>query len=203
MTVDLDSLQDQLATLADFGVKKALAKGAHEAEALVSHADDISIAIRKAMIEARRGAPSGIGIRVVVDGKLGFAATSGTNETQIEKTAGEAVAVARITPLDPDFKHLPDPVTRSSRDGTIDDRVIGFSEKDALKQVNTLAETTLKYDKRIKSLEGDIGVGGAVFAIANSRGIASTSKASYIYGGIYCIAMKEKKQKTGSDWLVS
>ncbi len=203
MTVDLDSLQDKLATLADLGLKKALAKGAGEAEALVSYADVISISIKKAVIEARQGAPSGIGIRVVVDGKLGFAATSGTDEVQIEKVAEEAVSVARIRPLDPDFKHLPDPVKRSSRDGVIDDRLLEFSEKDALKEVNMLAETTFKHDKRIKSLEGEVEVGRTAFAIANSRGIAAVAKGSYIGAGIYCIAMKSGKQKTGTEFLVS
>lgn len=203
MTVDLDSLQDKLVALADLGVRKALAKGAEEAEAFVSYEDIISITIKKAVIEARQGAPCGIGVRVVADGKVGFAATSGIDDTQMAQVAEEAVVVARIRPLDPDFKHLPDPVKRSSRDGIIDDHVIEFSERDALKEVNTLAETTFERDKRIKSLEGEVGVDRGIFTIANSRGIANAAKGTYIYAGIYCIAVKDGKQKTGSEFLLS
>lgn len=203
MPVDLDSLQNKLAALADLGVKKALAKGAEEAEAFVSYADIVSVIIERAIIKARQGAPCGIGVRVVADGKVGFAATSGIDEAQMGKVAEEAVAVARIRPLDPDFKHLPDPVTRFSRDGVIDERVIGFSEKDALNEVNMLAKTTFEHDKRIKSLEGDIGVGRAAFAIANSRGIAHAAKGTYINADIECIAVKDGKQKTGLEFFLS
>jgi len=203
MAVDLDSLQNKLAALTDLGVKKALAKGAEEAEAFVSHTDILSINIKRAVIEARQGAPSGFGVRVVADGKVGFAATSGTNNTQIGKVAEEAVSVARIRPLDPYFKHLPDPVTRSSRDGIIDDRVIEFSEKDALKEVSMLAKSTFERDKRIRSLWGSMEVLRGAFAIANSRGITASTKGSYIGAGIYCIAVKNGKQKTGSEFLVS
>lgn len=203
MGVDLASLQNMLTALADLVVKRARAKGAEEAEAFVSSEDIISIIIKKAMIEARQGAPSGVGVRVVVDGKLGFAATSGTDEAQIGKVAKEAVAVARIRPLDPDFTHLPDPIERPSKDGIVDNRLVEFSEKDALKEVKMLTKTTLERDKRIKSLEGYIGVGRGVYAVANSRGIAAATKASYLDGGIYCVAAENGKQKTGSEFLVS
>lgn len=203
MAVDLDSLQNKLAALADSGVKKALTKGAEEAEAFVSYEDTISILIKKAVIEARQGAPCGVGVRVVVDGKVGFAATSGTEGAQFGQVAEEAVAVARIRPLDPDFKHLPDPVRRSSRNGIIDDNVIEFSERDALKEVSMLAKTTLERDKRVKSLEGNVGVGRGVFAIANSRGISDAAKSVYIDAGIYCVAVKDGKQKAGYEFLLS
>lgn len=203
MAMDLDSLQNKLTVLTDLGVKKALAKGAKEAEAFVSYADIISVTIEKAVIRARQGSPCGIGVRVVANGKVGFAAASGIDEAQMGKVAEEAVAVARIRPLDPDFKHLPDPVARSSRDGIIDDRLIQFSEKDALDEVDKLAKTTLEHDKRIKSLEGEMEVGRAAFAVANSRGITESSKGSYMYAGVYCIAVKDGKQKTGSEFFLS
>ncbi len=203
MPVDLDSLQHKLAALADSGVKKALAEGADEAEAFVFNSDITSTAIRTAIIDARRGAPSGIGIRVVKDGKVGFAATSGTDEAQLRQVAEESVAVARIRPLDPDFKHLPDPIKRPSREGIIDDYVIELSEKDALKEVSMLAKTAFEHDKRIKSLFGNVTVWMGAFAVANSRGILSTTKGAYIDAGVYCIAVKNGRQKTGSESIYS
>lgn len=203
MAVDFDSLQSKLLALADFGVKKALEKGAEEVEAFVSYADILSIIIKKAMIEARQGAPCGIGVRVVVDGKVGFAATSGTDQAKFGQVAEEAVTVARIRPLDPDFKHFPNPVTRFSRDGIIDDRVIGFSAKEALKEVDMLAKTAFERDKRIKSLEGSVEVGRGAYAVANSRGITASTKGCYMGASIYCIAVKNGKQKTGEEFLLS
>lgn len=203
MTVDLDSLQDNLLTIAELGVKKARAEGADEAETYVSYGDIISISVKRAIIEARQGAPCGIGIRVVANGKVGFAATSGMDKAKLEQIAKEAVAVARVRPLDPDFKHFADPVAAYSRDGIMDDRVIEFSAKEALREVDKLAKMTLEQDKRVKSLEGNIEIGRAAYALANSRGIAASTKGSYIGAGVYCIAVENGKQKTGSEFLVS
>jgi len=203
MSVDLDLLQNKLAALADLGVKKTLAKGAEEAEAFVSYTDITSINVKTAIIDARQGAPSGIGVRVVVDGKVGFSATSGIDEARIGQVAEEAVAVAQICPLDPAFKHLPDPVKRYSRNGIIDDRILEFSEKEALNEVNMLAKGTFERNKRVKSLWGNVGVWKGAFAVANSRGIASSSKGAFINAGIYCVAVKDGKQKTGSESLLS
>lgn len=203
MAVDLNSLENKLAALTDLGVKKALTKGAEEAEAFASYTDITRIDIKTAIIDASQGAPSGIGIRVVVDGKVGFSATSGIDEAQIGQVAEEAVAVARIRPLDPAFKHLPDPVKRSSKDGIIDNRILEFSEKEALNEVSMLAKRTFEYDKRIKSLWGGVEVWRGTFAVSNSRGLNSCAKGAYIGAGIYCVAMKNGKQKTGSEDLTS
>jgi PmbA protein len=190
-------------TLADSGVKKALTKGAEEAEAFVSYADIISIILNKNIVEARQGAPCGLGVRIVADGKVGFAATSGIDEAQMLQTVGEATEVARIRPPDPDFKHLPDHITRSSRTGIIDDHVIGFSEKDALNGVKTIAETAFEHHKQIKSLMAFMEVGRTCFAIANSRGVADSTKGAYLYVSIDCIAVNNGKQKSASEFLVS
>jgi PmbA protein len=203
MTIDLNSLQDNLVSLADLGVKKALARGAEEAEAFVSSSDVISVIIEKAMIRTRQGSPCGVGIRVVVDGKVGFAATSGLEEEQIAQIAEEAIAVARVRPLDPDFKQFPDPVKRASNDGIIDDHVVEFSEKDALNEVNKLARMAFEHDKRIRSLWGNVGVWKGAAAIANTRGIEASTKLAGINAGIYCIAVENGKQKTGSEFLVT
>ncbi len=203
MAMSFDSVQDELIALAELGVKKALAGGAEEAEAFLSWLDTISINIKKAIVEARRGVASGIGIRVVSNGKVGFAATSGIDKSQIQSVANEAIAVARIRPPDPSFKHLPDALQRPSKDGIIDDAVIKFSEKDALEAVNLLAKTALAYDERIKSLFGGVEVQRGVHAVANSRGISDFAKSAGIGGGVYCVAVEQGKQKTGSEEIVS
>jgi PmbA protein len=203
VVVDLNSLQSELLSQADLGVKKALAKGAEEAEAFVSSVDVVSIIIEKAVVRARQGSPCGIGVRVVVNGKVGFAAASSIENEQIKQVAEEAVAVAKIRPLDPDFKQFPDPIKRASRDGVIDDRVIEFSEEDALNEVDRLAKIAFEHDKRIKSLWGNVGVWRGAFAVVNSRGIEASAKAAGINAGIYCVAVENGKQKTGSEFLVA
>ncbi|NIP67052.1 hypothetical protein GWN63_03220, partial [Candidatus Bathyarchaeota archaeon] len=166
MAKTLDSTQDELTTLAELGMKKALSAGAEEAETFVSWMDTISINIKKNIIEARRGSPAGVGVRVVWNGKVGFAAQSGTDKAGIERVVEEALAVAKIRPPDPDFEQLPDPISRPSKDGIIHDAILEFSEKDALEAVNNLAQTAFAQDKRIRSLFGAVEVHKGVQAVA-------------------------------------
>ena len=175
MTVDLNRTADELSSLASLGVKKAKAKGAEESEVFISNIDTLSISIKTNVVEARHGISLGLGIRVVLNGKVGFAATSGIDETKIDRTIQEAIDVARIRPLDPKFSHLADPIPIPSNNGIIDNKVLEFSETDALEEVNALSEAAFEYDKRVKALFGDVGVQKGVFAVANSRGIAGCS----------------------------
>jgi PmbA protein len=201
--LDLDLIQTELLTLSDLAVKKALQKGANEAEALFSAADTMSVIIRKKTIDARRGMPSGGGIRVVIEGKVGFAAATGTNKKLVDNVVEEAIAVARIRPADPNFKHLPDPVQLVSRDGIIDSGILEFSEDSALTSVGEFAKRAQAYDKRIKSFYGNLSVNRACLAVSNSRGIEGSSKTAYMKVSARCTAADEGRQKTGTDIFVT
>jgi PmbA protein len=199
MTINLDKVADELSNLAESGVKKARAKGAEEAEVFISNINTINITLKTSVIEAREGTSLGLGIRVVSDGKVGFAATSGISETRINDTIEEALDVAKIRPLDPRFTHLPDRLSIPSEDGVIDDKILGFSETQALEEVNDLAKTAFEYDKRVKGLYGGVGVQKGAFAVSNSRGITGCSKRAMIGGGAYLTAIENGKRKTGSE----
>jgi len=199
MTDDLDRIADELSSLAELGVRKAKAKGAEESEAFVSNINTLSISVKTGVVVARQGSSLGVGIRVVLGKKVGFAATSGIDEAKIERTAQEAIEVAKIRPLDPKFNHLADPVKIPSKDGIIDNKVLGLSETDALKEVSKLSKTAFEYDKRIKALFGSVVAQKGAFAVANSRGIAGCSKGASMGGGVYLTAIELGKQKTGSE----
>lgn len=201
--IDLNHLQNELLALADLGVKKALEKGAEEAEVFISCADLISISVSNAVSHARRGTPAGMGIRVVTHGKVGFAAASGISEKRIESIAEEALTAAKLSPLDPHFKHLPAPVTRASKDGVIDDRVIEFSWDNAIDVIDEVVKTAFEYDKRVKSVEGCVWSQKRVFAVVNSRGVADSSKGVYMGAFFECVAAEHGKEKNGNEFLFS
>lgn len=203
MTIDLDKIADELSTLAESAVKKAKGKGAEEAEVFISNINTINITLKTSVIEAREGTSLGLGIRVVLDKKVGFAATSGISETRINDTIEEALDVAKIRPLDPRFTHLPDRLSIRSKDGKIDEKILQFSETQALKEVNDLVKTGFEYDKRVKGLYGGVGVQKGVFAVSNSRGVTGCSKTAIVGGGAYLTAIENGKRKTGSEEIDS
>jgi PmbA protein len=203
MNMKAESLQTDLLAKAELGVKKALKKGAQEAEAFVSTADMISVNAKKVLLDARRGSASGIGIMVALDGRVGFAAVSGTGDLQIDNAAEEAVTVARIRPPDRDFKHLPDPVKLPSRDGLLDEQVLLFSEESALKAAAKLAESTYQYDKRVDAVYVNVSVHRGAYAVANSRGVAGSTRTAHESAAVNCTASESGRQKTGAQYAFS
>jgi len=199
MAQDLERTADELSAFADSGVKKAEEKGAEEAEAFVSSINTLSITMKTGAVSATQGSSQGVGIRVVLGKKVGFAATSGIDEAKIEHTAQEALEVAKIRPSDPKFNHLPDPVRIPSFDGIMDDNLLGLSETEVLKEVSALSKAAHEADKRVKALFGSFVALKGAFAVANSRGIAGCSKSAAIRGGVYLTAVERGKQKTGSE----
>jgi len=201
MTFDPDQIADELSTLAELGIKKA--EGLEEAEVFISNVDTLNVQVYTGIVEARQGMALGLGIRVVHAGKVGFAATSGIDKAKIDSTMQEAIQVAKARPLDPKFKHLPDPISISSKDGITDKQLLEFSEEEALKEIEVLSEEALAYDKRVKALNGVVVLNKGVFTIANSRGISTCSKGTILGGGVYLTAMENGKQKTGLEQLES
>ncbi|MEW6058776.1 MAG: TldD/PmbA family protein [Actinomycetota bacterium] len=77
-------------------VEAAKAAGAGYADARVVHEDSESLTVRNQEMEGiDRSASEGIGIRVLVDGCWGFAATARKEDAEIARTAQQAVAIAR------------------------------------------------------------------------------------------------------------
>ncbi|HEV8622451.1 MAG TPA: TldD/PmbA family protein [Actinomycetota bacterium] len=77
-------------------VEAARAAGAHYADARFVHEDSESITVRNQEMEGiARATSEGVGVRVLVDGYWGFAATARPEGAEIARTAGLAVEIAR------------------------------------------------------------------------------------------------------------
>jgi TldD protein len=86
-------------------VEAARAAGAHYADARFVHEDSESITVRNQEMEGiDRATSEGVGVRVLVDGYWGFAATARPEGAEIARTAALAVEIARAAarlPRDP------------------------------------------------------------------------------------------------------
>jgi TldD protein len=82
--------------VAQRAVEAATAAGAHYADARVVHEDSEAITVRNQGMEGiDRSTTRGLGVRVLVDGYWGFAATARTDEAEIVRTAALAADIAR------------------------------------------------------------------------------------------------------------
>ncbi|PKK81101.1 MAG: hypothetical protein CVT47_04170, partial [Thermoplasmata archaeon HGW-Thermoplasmata-2] len=88
--------ESELLSIADSVIKAAKSLGASDSEAFVASGDGTSISIEKNRISAiSAGSDFGIGIRVLKDGRLGFAFC--TEESKIKDAVESAIKMSRHT----------------------------------------------------------------------------------------------------------
>jgi TldD protein len=84
--------------LTDLALDTASSLGATYADARIVQRLEESISVKTGRVEGvASGETEGIGIRVIVDGAWGFAATHRLERADIERTAGQAVRIARAS----------------------------------------------------------------------------------------------------------
>ncbi len=194
---------DNLISLAERVVKKAEVYGAEEAEAYISRTRSINSSIQGGLINLSEGETAGLGVRVVLGKRVGFAAVSSIDEQKVFKAAHDAIKIARIRPADSNFLHLPDPVKRSSKSGYFDDNMLDLTGSDLMTKASIIVKEAEDISQQITFVSGGIGVGFNHFAVANSRGINIGDSGTGIGGGIYCKAVEGGEERTGYESISS
>jgi TldD protein len=131
-------------------VRAAVAAGAAYADARLVEEDTETLTVRNQQMEGiDRSRSTGVGIRVLVDGYLGFAAVARTDPGEVERTARLAVEIARAAarlPRDPIRLSDVEPVTASWASPVQEDPfTIALEEKVAL---------LMEASRRMQSVDG-------------------------------------------------
>src|SRR5208337_4254825 len=96
-------------------VDEARRSGAEESEAYFERSEDVTIEVRDGVVENLKVAQeSGVGIRILRGGCLGFAYTSDRSWTALREAVDAALANARVAASDP-FNNLPKPPAAYAR----------------------------------------------------------------------------------------
>ena len=174
-------------------VEAARAAGAHYADARFVHEDSESITVRNQEMEGiDRATSEGIGVRVLVDGYWGFAATARPEGAEIARTAGLAVEIARAAarlPREPVKLTEVDPATGTWASPFQDDPFnVSLEEKVAL-----LMETTRRMQEveGLAFAEGGIDLYRVRTSFASSEGSAIEQTVLHSGAGLDATAISE------------
>ncbi|MCW4006745.1 MAG: TldD/PmbA family protein [Candidatus Bathyarchaeota archaeon] len=161
--------------LAQDAVQLALKQGAAEAEAFVYDDKATSIGVERGQItKSQRSIDRGVGIRVQLQKAIGFAYTNIIgSQTAVEDTIQKAIAAAKASKPDPNWKGLPEAKPYPTVEKTFDRQILELHPKDLVDMASRMLEAATESDKRVFPIEGGVGAGYASNAIANSNGIAS------------------------------
>jgi PmbA protein len=166
--------KDAMLSLAENAVKTALKKGAAEAEAFAYDGKATNVGIERGQItKTERIIDRGIGIRVQINKAIGFAYTNMV-ETPItvEEAIVKAVAAARASKPDKNWKGLPEKRAYSVAEKTFDSKILELRSEDLVNVATQMLDAATEQDKRVIPIEGGAGAGYVSNAIANSNGIS-------------------------------
>jgi TldD protein len=174
-------------------VEAATAAGAGYADARVVRDDTESLTVRNQQMEGvDRSTSEGIGIRVLVNGYWGFASTARLEPGEIERTAAQAVEIARAAsrlPMQPVRLADVEPATGSWHSPMLEDPFnVALEEKVAM-----LMEATRRMQavKGLDFAEGGIDLFRRRTWLATSEGTAVEQTTVQAGGGIEATALAE------------
>ncbi|MFQ5698868.1 MAG: TldD/PmbA family protein [Myxococcota bacterium] len=155
------------------GVRRALDKGADQAEVFAVRSAEVRVQVEADDLSiARSDDDEGFGIRVRRRGVTGFASTNDGGRASLDEATDAALALARVSPADPrdDLPEADGPPPRPVDD--LWDPAIAETEVDAVaRRVGELAERVHEVDARVRLDSGWIGLETAWTALASSTGV--------------------------------
>jgi PmbA protein len=195
---DLDP--EALLALAEDAVRSMMGMGADCGEAYVSSGRSVSVDVEKDVVTYTMGdADAGIGLRLVKDGRLGFAYTSDVD--RLEDAGGKALSLSRLAPRTgyvlPSGGRPYSEVT-----GTFDPALVALEPSEVVRMAGELVDAAKGLHQDITVSGAGVGVGMGAVAIVNSEGIAIASKGTSISASAY-VVLKASTVSTGFEFTSS
>ncbi len=189
--------KDQMLSLAENAVKKALKKGAVEAEAYVYEGQATNMGIERGQItKTNTIIDRGLGVRATVNKAVGFAYTNIIEgQKAIEDTITGALSAARASKPDQDWSGLPEKKPYVAVEKSYDPRIVELRSEGLVDIASCMLDSAVSVDKRVFPIEGGAGVAYLSSALANSNGVSGFDRGTMIECSLAAVA-KEKNMVT-------
>ena len=195
-------MSDELLAIADRVV--AMAKPGEQVEAVVVRGTETEIRVFSGDVESLSSAQSqGVGIRVVVDGRQGFAYAGSLDESAIAETLADARDNVSFATFD-EFAGLaePDGMAVSVLD-LHRDALVSFETSDKIAMAIELERVVMAADPRISGIESaEYADSISEAAIATSTGIRTVGSETSCFLATYAMAADGDETQTGFGFSV-
>jgi PmbA protein len=179
--------------LLEYAVKQVETLGARDAEAYGAINNESEVFIENNDVkQAKSQRTSSIGIRVVLNGSIGFYSTNNLAKSKIRDAAAMAIKVAHAGTKD---RHNVLPARSKSKSkslrGIYDRNADSFQTLDAARRAAEMLKSAKSYDSRVSVDSGNFSAEVATHALANSNGIELKEKASIFSWSIMGMAIED------------
>lgn len=179
-------------------IDEALKKGAHQAEIYISKSKELTIEVANGQVETLKNAEEhGLGIRVFVDHRLGYAYTSDLSPAALEVALDRAILNAEKTFSDP-YNRLPKPVSDHRELALYDPSIENTPVEEKIQLALDMEKAAKEYDPRVKITESCTYQDSQyLVTLANSEGVLTGYRGAYCGCFAFVVAEENGDAQTG------
>lgn len=199
-------MSEQLLELGEQAVKMAEKLGADQAEAYVGRSNAFVIDVENSSIKsAEEQRDAGIGIRSIIDKKIGFAYVTTIHEADIKEAVSRSIDLAKASIPDPKFMSLPSANSAYPEvKGLFDKAINDFSSDEAAEYVIRVIDATKQaLEGREYAIEGGIQTSSSTSAVVNSLGVSKSAVRTFITLYSLPIVKEDEDQTTSYEYQIS
>ncbi len=183
----------KLEDICSFVLKEAEKRGADYCEAYgVSNKESEVFIENNDLKQSKSNRTDGLGIRVFLNGSLGFSSTNVLEKEHISDAVRQAIKLARVSPSDK-FNSMPYLRTVKLLNGIYDRKSESFTASDAVKMAVDMLDSAKSYDKRVSVDSGNFTASVMKHALFNSNGIRTKETISAFSWSIMGMAIDENE----------
>jgi PmbA protein len=161
----------KLEDICNFVLKEAEKKGANYCEAYgVSNKESEVFIENNDLKQSKSHRTGGLGIRVFINGSLGFSSTNILEREHISNAVTQAIKLARVSPSDK-YNSMPFSRTVKLLNGIYDKNSESFNAPDTVKMAVDMLDAAKSYDNRISVDSGNFTSSVMTHALLNSNGV--------------------------------
>ncbi|NPD88244.1 MAG: TldD/PmbA family protein [Asgard group archaeon] len=195
--MSFDDFRDKLLNISDSAIKYSKDLSIPSAEIFVFSQSSTDLSDQNGKIDIKDGVKQGVGIRVAIGKKLGFASCTGFEEEPIKGALKQAHSLAKVSPENPLFNGFtPDSIR--ANEGTLDSRLFDVDAIALGKNIDEISNQIDKNDKRLTFTYFGATVSIEGYAVGTTEGCLSSTLSSGTGSFAYVIAMEAGERSTGS-----
>jgi PmbA protein len=186
-----DYYYDEIDSFLSFAITKAENSGAQYAEVYMLKNRELEVFLENNDLKQSKYHKSSIlGIRVFVDGSLGFSSINSLERPQIENAIAQAIKLAKVSPADK-FNSMPSKSKIMLLDGIYDTKSESFGLSDAIKMATEMLITAKSFDKKVSVDSGNFSSSIMCHGILNSNGVRAEESISSFSWSIMGMALND------------
>jgi len=193
--MELEDIRNNILQVAADAIKYARDMNIPSAEAFVFKQNRIDVNEQKGKISARGGRIEGVGLRVAIGKKVGFASCTGFTKSAIKASLKQAYQIAKKSPESPNFPGFI-ASNHSGKEGILDSEILQIEADKLIKDIDIALQGLDLSNDLIVAVDNDFTVQWHGYAIANTEGCHQATLHTSHENSSGVILAKDNQRKT-------